>query len=897
MKKISVIGTGYVGLIQAVGLAEFGFDVVGIDIDESKVRALNRGECPLFEDGLEELLKKHVNKKLTFTTSYEPIKDSDVIFLCVGTPQDKDGNADLRFLFSAVEKIKETIDKDEYKVIVIKSTVPVGTNRKVKELLKEYNVDVVSNPEFLREGIAVYDFFNPERIVLGFENLENKKPIKIMEDVYKYFKEKNIPFVITNWETAELIKYASNAFLATKISFVNELAKLADKVKANIKTISYAMGLDPRIGHKFLNAGIGYGGSCFHPDEVLFIDSGRGLECITFKELFELEDKDNIRVLSFDGEKLSLKKLKLASKRYYNDDLITLKFNLGREIKITKDHPVVILEDGDLKIKLAEDVKEGDKVILPYGNFGEEREIEIDILEELSKTGLIEKVWIHNKYLTNNEFSIIKPYLSNKYPHDVKRNGIIRAKDILPIKEILDKYGSKNRLFTARSKSTTIPYKIKIDKDFARLIGYYLSEGWISKDYGRNGVVRKRIGLCFSIHEEEYINDVKHILDRLGIKYIENVRDTSHSIIISSKILAYVFENILNCGIDCYTKNIPPQIFNAKEDIKWEFLKGLFRGDGGIVRLNNNKNLNIEFATVSKKLAHSLLILLQSLGIIASVKKCYNNKSTTMAYIIRINGLEQVKKIGELFGKKEENYKDIEENYKRNIKPLGYNKLDNFAILEVKEIIKEHYSGYVYSVETENSLLITSYGILIHNCFPKDVKALIKQFENNNIEPILIKATDIVNEEQIKWFFEKIKNYYEDLNGKTFAILGLAFKPNTDDLRESRAIKLIDMLLESGAIVKGFDYVEKARENTINMYKLDKSKAFYGYNLYVLDDLYETVKDVDGIIITVEYNKFNEEDWKKIGNLVKEKVIFDGRNILDVEKVKKLGFKYYGVGR
>lgn len=126
--------------------------------------------------------------------------------------------------------------------------------------------------------------------------------------------------------------------------------------------------------------------------------------------------------------------------------------------------------------------------------------------------------------------------------------------------------------------------------------------------------------------------------------------------------------------------------------------------------------------------------------------------------------------------------------------------------------------------------------------------------------------------------------------------MGLAFKPNTDDLRESRAIKLIDMLLESGAIVKGFDYVEKARENTINMYKLDKSKGFYGYNLYVLDDLYETVKNVDGIIITVEYD-FNKEDWEKIGNLVKEKVVFDGRNILDVEKIKKLGFKYYGVGR
>jgi len=440
--KISVIGTGYVGLIQSVGLAELGFDVVGIDIDETKVKLLNDGKCPLYEDGLDDLLKKHIGNKLKFTTSYDEIKDSDVIFLCVGTPQDDEGNADLRFIYSATESIKNLLD-DTYKVLVIKSTVPVGTNRKIKELLKNYNVDVVSNPEFLREGIAVYDFFNPERIVLGFENLENKKPIEIMEEIYKYFKDKNIPFIITDWESAEMIKYASNAFLATKISFVNELSKLADEVGADIKTISEAMGIDKRIGNKFLNAGIGYAGSCF----------------------------------------------------------------------------------------------------------------------------------------------------------------------------------------------------------------------------------------------------------------------------------------------------------------------------------------------------------------------------------------------------------------------------------------------------------------------PKDVKALIKQFENNNISPKLIKATDEVNEEQIKWFFDKIKNYYDDnLNQKTFAVLGLAFKPNTDDLRESRGIKLIDLLLKEGAIVKGFDYVEKARENAINRYKLDKSKAFYGYNLYILDDLYETVKDADAIIITTEYD-FNKEDWKKIDKLVKNKVIFDGRNILNMEKIKKLGFEYYGVGR
>ncbi|GBF36636.1 UDPglucose 6-dehydrogenase [Methanofervidicoccus abyssi] len=440
--NISVVGTGYVGLIQSVGLAEFGFKVVGIDIDERKIKLLNRGITPLYEEGLEELLKKHVGKNLRFTTSYEEIKNSDVIFLCVGTPQDRDGNADLRFIYSAVNSIKRYFD-DRYRIIVVKSTVPVGTNRKIKEMLGGCNVDVVSNPEFLREGIALRDFFNPDRIVLGFEDVNNSRPIDIMKEIYKYFLDKRVPFIITDWESAEVIKYAANAFLATKISFINEIAKLIDAVGGDIKTVSKALGLDERIGDKFLNAGIGYGGSCF----------------------------------------------------------------------------------------------------------------------------------------------------------------------------------------------------------------------------------------------------------------------------------------------------------------------------------------------------------------------------------------------------------------------------------------------------------------------PKDVKALIKQFESRGIEPKLIKATDEVNEEQIHWFLNKIKRYYGDLNGKTFAVLGLAFKPNTDDLRESRGIKLIDLLLREGSIVKCYDYVEKARENTIERYRLDTSGAYYGYNLYVLDDIYETVKDVDGIIITTEYSQLIDEDWDKIGNLVREKIVFDGRNILDKERIKELGFKYFGVGR
>ncbi|MBA2853128.1 UDPglucose 6-dehydrogenase [Methanococcus maripaludis] len=263
--KISVIGTGYVGLIQSVGLSKLGFEVTGIDIDERKIKKLNRGISTLHEEQLEGELKLFINENLKFTSSYESVYNSDIVFLCVGTPQDDFGNADLKFLYSAVESLKKYIE-DKHKTVVIKSTVPVGTCRKIKEILKDYPVEVISNPEFLREGIAFKDFFEPERIVLGFENPENIESTKLLKRVYSHFEKKSVPFVISSWETSELIKYASNAFLATKISFINEISKFSDIVGADIKTVGEAMGMDDRIGPKFLNAGIGYGGSCFPKD-------------------------------------------------------------------------------------------------------------------------------------------------------------------------------------------------------------------------------------------------------------------------------------------------------------------------------------------------------------------------------------------------------------------------------------------------------------------------------------------------------------------------------------------------------------------------------------------------------------------------------------------------------
>lgn len=271
LHRIGIIGSGYVGLVTGACLADFGMNVICVDVDEEKINQLKEGKIPIYEPGLEQLVERNTYyKRLSFTTDLkEAVHNSDVIFIAAGTPPAEDGSADIAHVLKAAEDI--AYHMNEYKVIVDKSTVPVGTGQKVKKtiqsVLKKRNVqidfDVVSNPEFLREGSAIYDFTHPDRVVIGGES---QKAIEIMKDVYDVLYLNETPFIITNIETAEMIKYASNGFLAMKITYINEIANLCEKVGANVQEVARAMGRDGRISPKFLHPGPGYGGSCFPKD-------------------------------------------------------------------------------------------------------------------------------------------------------------------------------------------------------------------------------------------------------------------------------------------------------------------------------------------------------------------------------------------------------------------------------------------------------------------------------------------------------------------------------------------------------------------------------------------------------------------------------------------------------
>jgi len=266
--NICIIGTGYVGLVTGACLAEFGMNLICVDIDQQKIDLLQQGKISIHEAGLEDLVLKNMREeRLSFSTSVrDGVASSLVIFIAVGTPSKDDGSADLR----AVEEVAKEIARymNGYKVVVVKSTVPVGTCHRLKQLIRDHQVtptpfDIVSNPEFQREGSAVEDFMRPDRVTIG---AESEQAIAIMKDIYSALYLLETPFVITSLETAEMIKYAANSFLATKVTFINEIANLCEMVGADVHHVARAMGLDGRIGKKFLHPGPGFGGSCFPKD-------------------------------------------------------------------------------------------------------------------------------------------------------------------------------------------------------------------------------------------------------------------------------------------------------------------------------------------------------------------------------------------------------------------------------------------------------------------------------------------------------------------------------------------------------------------------------------------------------------------------------------------------------
>lgn len=312
--KIVVAGTGYVGLVTGACLSEIGHKVTCVDIDENKVTMMKKGISPIYEPGLDELLKRNYEEgRLDFTTDYKnAYKDANIVFIGVGTPEREDGSANLDYVFKVCEQIAENVENNC--LVVVKSTVPIGTNDRVEEFLKEHvkagiHIEVASNPEFLAQGTAVKDTLHASRIVIGVESKESEEKLRY---VYEGF---NQPIVVTNRRSAEMIKYASNDFLALKISFINEIANVCEIVGANIEDVARGMSYDKRIGDKFLKAGLGYGGSCFPKDTkaLHWLANDSGYEIKTIKATIEVNENQKYKMFRKAKQRFgSLKGMKVA---------------------------------------------------------------------------------------------------------------------------------------------------------------------------------------------------------------------------------------------------------------------------------------------------------------------------------------------------------------------------------------------------------------------------------------------------------------------------------------------------------------------------------------------------------------------------------------------------------
>lgn len=312
--NIAVAGTGYVGLVTGACLAEKGHNVVCVDIDEKKVEKMKAGFSPIYEEGLEEIMQRNYKEgRIDYTTDYEfAYKNSDVIFIAVGTPERRDGSANLDYIKKVAVQISESIEKDT--LIVIKSTVPIGTNGKIEQYIrknmdKDIHIELASNPEFLAQGTAVHDTLKASRIVIG---VESKWAEEIMKEIYSPFE---IPMIITDRNSAEMIKYASNDFLALKISYMNDIANLCEIVGANVEDVAKGMSYDDRIGSKFLRAGIGYGGSCFPKDTkaLHWLSAQNGYELKTVRAAIEVNEQQKLKLVRAAAEKIeSFEGMKVA---------------------------------------------------------------------------------------------------------------------------------------------------------------------------------------------------------------------------------------------------------------------------------------------------------------------------------------------------------------------------------------------------------------------------------------------------------------------------------------------------------------------------------------------------------------------------------------------------------
>ena len=660
-EPIGVIGAGWVGLVTATCLAELGHEVWARDIVPEKVESLSRGEVPIHEPGLPELVAKNA-ARLHFTTDMgEVLEHARLLFVCVDTPPTYSGDADL----SSVESVLGELGESNDHALVMKSTVPVGTGRSIQR--RRPGTGYVSNPEFLKEGSAVADFMRPDRVVVGADDGSQE----FAERVTALYAPLDAPVVSTDVASAEMIKLASNAFLATKISFINEIANVSEELGADVLEVARGMGLDDRIGSQFLRAGIGYGGSCLAGDETVLVRHHGRTTLLTFEQLWRRLEEDgeeqpedgvvtpgNLEVLSFLPEQQEpiFLPVMCVTRRDYEGDLLEVRTKMGRRVRCTPDHPFLVTDaDGTpLRRVLAEDLTEDDWLPIamkrdePADSAAMASILSAVEAAELSPERLIvrpareEVAALVARPIEERREIFTRAASAAARTGDVKRTGAMRCDEAC-----LGEVSVRGGHFGTARNGNFVRHEIELDEDFWRVVGLYIAEGCDNEQ-------RK---LIWSFHP-----DARGPSGRRGRGVLVAPRTVAAACISRppSKKVALT-SRLVDLVVGGCAWAWPQQLraASSRPDLGPSRARqvgaaaGLFEGDGSWSLINQGPSVIIELGTVSDELADGVLRLLGELGIVASRRIGRMAKSTKDTHWIRISGADQVERAIELIPKRD----------------------------------------------------------------------------------------------------------------------------------------------------------------------------------------------------------------------------------------------------
>jgi UDPglucose 6-dehydrogenase len=799
----------------------------------------------------------------------------------------------------------EAIPASERHALVMKSTVPAGTGASIKRVLAEEGkrgLSYVSCPEFLKEGSAVKDFLNPDRVVIGDDGGWAG------DAVVELYAPLDAPLVRTDIGSAEMVKLASNAFLATKISFINEIANVCEETGADVIEVARGMGLDDRIGQKFLQAGIGFGGSCLAGDESALVRLRGRTTLMTFERLWErLESEghavvdgvlepDELEVLSWipGGAEPQFMPVMCLTRRDYEGDIVEVRTKMGRRVRCTPEHPWIVRHGsatGDPELVPAAELSASHWLPLARGRFEP-----ADCAALAPMFGAVEAAQLHpSKVIVRLGAEraaalAARPIAERREifagraaarSGEVRRTGTVR----------LDEVGRAGLGVRATSLGTAtngifVPSEIALDAAFWRIAGLYLAEGCTS--VGDRNSAR----ILWSFHpdrEQHLVDEVVAYWLRHGVGARAAHAGTSHVVRVQSRLLVAWWTQVLGMGRNSYEQRLPDLVWDRPDADKWAMLSGLWEGDGSWSLVNGGPSVILEMGTVSAELADGVQRLLGDLGIVASQRVGRTAKSTTDTYWLRISGADQVERAIVLVPARDRaGVRASIARQRKRIAPTGYRVFDDDgpAWLRVVSTARRPFSAAVYSLEVPGvHTFVTTGGVISNNCFPKDVNALKQLAGNSGYHFQLLNAVIEVNELQKRRVISKLQRHLGSLVGRTICLLGLAFKPNTDDMREASSLVLSARLQADGAKVRVYDPVAE-----------DEARGLIRGVHFGCDEL-DAIEGADAVVLVTEWAQFVELDWETVAARMAGTLVLDGRNALDRDAITAAGLVYEGIGR